>query len=304
MADTHQQIMRQEAIESQYNRKHIDGYIRDALVNDSAVQDKIAQGVSLLQEWMNQTFYPAKQARVEQLKQLDLVELVTEIFIGIAYILRPELFTSVTAKLAGRIGFDDKRDSIATMAEVITVLCGTDVFDITKEDRMASLMVVSNIVLPEQITKYIHHSEYLPPMVCEPLEVRSNYDSGYLSHRDSLILGKGNHHNGDICLDVINTVNSVALTLDTDFLLTVEEEPTFDLDTPEKRDQWLEFKRQSEQFYLLMIQSGNQFYLTNKVDKRGRLYAQGYHISTQGTAYKKASIELAKQELVEGVPSI
>jgi hypothetical protein len=37
----------------------------------------------------------------------------------------------------------------------------------------------------------------------------------------------------------------VALRLDTDFLSTVEEEPTFDLDTQDKAESWAHFKEQS-----------------------------------------------------------
>jgi hypothetical protein len=140
-------------------------------------------------------------------------------------------------------------------------------------------------------------------MVCSPLPLTHNYSSGYLTHNDSLILGSDNHHDGDICLDVLNTMNNVALKLDTDFLSTVEEMPTFEMDTQDKIDQWRAFKKNSYCFYTLMATQGNRFYLTHKVDKRGRIYASGYHINTQGTAFKKAMLELAKEELVEGVPA-
>ena len=93
-------------------------------------------------------------------------------------------------------------------------------------------------------------------------------------------------------------MNKVALSLDTEFLSTVEEEPTFELDTQDKIDMWKTFKAQSYEFYKLMVRCGNEFYLTHKVDKRGRIYSSGYHITTQGTAFKKASIELSKKELV------
>ena len=92
-----------------------------------------------------------------------------------------------------------------------------------------------------------------------------------------------------------------ALRLDTDFLCTVEEEPTFTLDNQEKTDQWNAFKRQSYEFYKLMVDQGNQFYLTHKVDKRGRIYSMGYHIHTQGTSFKKAQLEFANEEIVLGV---
>ena len=46
MADTLLQITRQQSIESRYNRKHIDGYIRDALTNNPNTQEKIRMGVN------------------------------------------------------------------------------------------------------------------------------------------------------------------------------------------------------------------------------------------------------------------
>jgi hypothetical protein len=61
------------------------------------------------------------------------------------------------------------------------------------------------------------------------------------------------------------------------------------------------FAEQSQAVYDLIIDAGNEFYLNQKVDKRGRVYAQGYHVSTAGSSYKKASIELAHEEFVEGI---
>lgn len=301
--ETMRHIVLQEENESRYNRKHIDGYIREALKNSPDMQAKILQGIELIEAYKAGQYYTSKMVRIAQLKGLDVRELITDIFVGVAYFQREELFTSVTAQMAGRLRFSDKTEAITTVAEIMAVLCQTDAYDICKANRMASLMVISRIPLDEQLITFIEESQYLPPMVCEPLELMNNFSSGYLSHNDSLILGSGNHHDGDICLDVLNLINKVALQLDTQFLSSVEEEPTFDLDTPEKIAQWNRFKKQSYQFYSLIANQGNQFYLTNKVDKRGRIYAQGYHISTQGTAFKKAAIELTHEEIIEGVPT-
>lgn len=301
--ETMRHIVLQEENESRYNRKHIDGYIREALKNSPDMQAKILQGIELIEAYKAGQYYTSKMVRIAQLKGLDVRELITDIFVGVAYFQREELFTSVTAQMARRLRFSDKTEAITTVAEIMAVLCQTDAYDICKANRMASLMVISRIPLDEQLITFIEESQYLPPMVCEPLELMNNFSSGYLSHNDSLILGSGNHHDGDICLDVLNLINKVALQLDTQFLSSVEEEPTFDLDTPEKIAQWNRFKKQSYQFYSLIANQGNQFYLTNKVDKRGRIYAQGYHISTQGTAFKKAAIELTHEEIIEGVPT-
>lgn len=300
--DTIRQIVLQEMNEERFNRKHIDAKIRAAIEADPEMVAKLTQGYDLVQKYMAGTYYESKQKRLAQLHNMDLKAMVMDIFVGVAYCLKPELFTSVSAQLAARLKLSDRREAINTVAELMAVLCITDAFDICKEDKMASLMVVSCIQLPAKVIEFIENSQYLPPMVCSPLELTHNYSSGYLTHNDSLILGTGNHHDGDICLDVLNTMNNVALKLDVDFLSTVEEEPTFELDSQEKTDLWNEFKKQSYMFYKIMVDCGNRLYLTHKVDKRGRIYASGYHITTQGTAFKKAQLELADEEIVTGAP--
>ena len=299
--ETMREIVLQEMNEARFNRKHVDAKIREEIKANPDMCDKMAQGVVLLQQYMAGSYYESKMKRIAQLVNLDLEAMVLDLFTGIAYCLRPELFTSVTAQLASRLKFSDKTEAITTVAEITAVLCATDAFDIEKANKMASLMVVSNIPLSERLVTFIEESQFLPPMVCEPLELTHNYSSGYLTHNDSLILGTGNHHDGDICLDVLNTMNKVALKLDTEFLSQVEEEPTFDLDTQDKVDQWNKFKEQSYMMYSLLASQGNQFYLNHKVDKRGRIYCHGYHISTQGTSFKKAMLEFAKEELVTGI---
>lgn len=301
--ETMRDIILQELNEQRFNRKHIDAKIRTEIEASSLMATKLQQGVDLVDAYIKGKYYDSKMSRVAQLNGMDIPALVMDLFIGIAYCLKPELFTSVSAQLASRLKFSEQTAAITTVAELMGVLCQTDAFDITKESKMASLMVVSRIPLSDELTTFIENSQYLPPMVCEPLPLTHNYSSGYLTHNDSLILGSGNHHDGDICLDTLNIMNRVALQLDTAFLSKVEEEPTFELDSQDKVDQWKRFKKQSYAFYDLMVSQGNQFYLNHKVDKRGRAYAHGYHISTQGTAFKKASIEFANEEIVTGVPT-
>ena len=297
------EIVLQEMNEEHYNRKHIDTKIRAAIEADPGMQAKVEQGVKLVQAYMAGTYHASKMKRIAQLVNMDIPVLVLDVFVGVAYSLQPELFTSVTAQMAARLNFSDRVEAITTVAELLAVLCQTDAFDITKEKKQSSLMVVSCIHLPDALLRFIENSQYLPPMVCEPLPLSHNHSSGYLTHNDSLVLGTGNHHDGDLCLDVLNTINQVEFQLDLAFLCKVEEEPTFEMDTQEKVDQWTRFKLQSYKFYSLMEQQGNRFFFNNKVDKRGRVYSCGYHINPQGAAFKKAQLELAHEELVTGVPA-
>lgn len=286
--------------ELRFNRKHIDLKLVEFIQNDANMQEGVEDGIEKLKVFLSKTYYQSKNERLAPLHQMELRKIVEDVFVGICYIKPGELFTSVSAKLAGRLGFDDKPAAITTMAEILAVLCETNVFDIYKLSKYDSMKVKHNIPLPQELKDFIRDSEYLPPMLCEPRKLVNNYSSGYLTHNDSLILGNGNHHNGDICLDVLNKKNGTPLKLCVEFISKYEEESNKDFETPEQREQWSNFKRQSYEFYTLMAQQGNKFYLTHKVDKRGRIYAQGYHISTMGTSFKKASIELYEEEVVEG----
>lgn len=301
--ETNQNILVQEINEERFNKKHIDVRIKEAIEASPIMMTKLYQGTELVKTFMAGTYYPTKMRRLNQLQDMDISALVLDIFIGIAYSQRPELFTSVSAQIASRLKFSDRTQAITTVAELMAVLCQTDAFDITKESKWASLMMVSKIPLSDDLIAFINNSQFLPPMVCAPLELTHNYSSGYLTHNDSLLLGAGNHHDGDLCLDVLNIMNKVALQLDLKFVSTVEEEPTFALDTQDKIDQWRHFKKQSYVVYSLMAKQGNQFYMNHKVDKRGRIYSHGYHINPQGAAQKKAMLEFAKEELIQGVPT-
>lgn len=290
--------------EYRFSRKHIDRYIEKEILENPDMVAKVAEGVQRLTDWMNQSYHESKNARLAQLKNIELEPLVMKAFVVVAYCQIPELFTAVSAQLAGSLRFSDRSDSILTMAEILAVLCQTDAFDILKADRSASLMVYSRIPLSEKLVTYALNSRYLPPMVCEPEDLTTNFESPYLTHNDCLVLGKGNAHAEDICLDVLNIQNKVPLCLNVEFLSTVEEEPTKPLVDPAQRQQWDRFKAQSYELYSLLVKQGNRLWLTHKVDKRGRIYAQGYHISTQGAAFKKASLDLADKEIVGGVPTL
>lgn len=293
----------QRANEYRFARHHIDKYMRDYVLADVEVIPLLDKGVELLEAWVNTDHgYESKNIRVSALQGVDLRHIVTEVVVASAFCQHEELFTSFTARMAGILGWDDKKASITTVAEIVTVLCDTDLYDLNKANRFASWNIISNIELSLELQEYIANCAYLPPMVHKPAKLCHNKDTPYLTiPNESLILNKG-HHNGDICLGVLDSKNSVALSLNLEFLCQFEEEPTSDLDSPEKVAMWTKTKKQSMEFCTLLAQQGNRFYLAHKYDKRGRVYAQGYHISTQGTPYRKACLDFADKEPVTDIP--
>lgn len=294
----------QRANEYRFARAHIDGYIRQYLANEQDIQDCIEQGIVLLDEWRTTEFsYESKNQRMQQIQQMDLRSLITEVFVASAYAQRPELYISFTSKLAGVLKFSDRADSIKTIAEIVAVLSDTGVYSITKEHKYASLMVESNILLTKQLMDYVEGCSFLPPMLVPPEPLVSNRQAMNLTTGpESVILGANNHHEDDVCLDVINQSNEVALCLNLEFLCKVEESTHKPFENQDQQSDWETMRNQSHEMYKLMAGQGNKFYLKHKWDKRGRKYCSGYHITTQGSPYKKAMVELHYKEAVEGVP--
>lgn len=288
----------QLAIEYSYSRKHIDGYIKSELLDDSELVTRLDKGVSLIENWLQQDYFDSKNKRLAQLQGLNLRQLVLDIYTGTCYCVRPELYTSITSQLASRLKFDDRRESIQTVAEIVAVLAETDVYDIFREGELNQIYLRTNVSLTKKLHDCIRQSSYLPPMVCKPDAITSNNQSPYLTFDESVIL-KNNHHSDEVSLDVLNIQNQTPLKIDMDFIRTVEEEPTFELDTIDKVNSWNVFKSDSRDFYALMSSQTDEVYLTHRYDKRGRCYASGYYLSTMGTAYKKASLEFSQQEHIE-----
>jgi hypothetical protein len=304
----------QRSNEYRFSRKHINGYIAQAIQDKPEYESMVQKGIILVNDWLDkwtspftdqcksEKHYKHKSSRLQQLVQLDTEQLIRDLLVGSAYFQQRDTFVSATAMLAHHLKLDDKRDAIQTVAELCAVLCWTGAFTLWKESLEDQMMFKSNLLFPNHLMDCINRSMYLPPMVAEPSDITSNFESPYLTHNDCRILGKQNGHMGDLCLDVLNTQNQTTLKLATDFLSTVEEEPTYELDTLEKHREWKQFKYDSYCVYAMIAEQGNKFWLDNKWDKRGRLYSQGYHITTQGTAFKKAMIELNHEELIQGVP--
>jgi hypothetical protein len=289
----------QMAIENKFSRTNIDKYILNEIETSPEIVAKIHQGACILDEWISKSYYDSKNARLSQLKDLDLYDLVREVAVHILPMERSETFTSVVGRVASLLSYSSKIDGIKTLAEILAVVCQTDLFDIFKSGEYGVLHIKSNYRMSDETSRFIAQTKYLPPMVCKPNIVNSNSDSGYLTKRESLILGSGNFHQKNICLDSINRFNQIPLALDTRLLTKFAETSTKELDTKEKADAYSKMILDSYLVYTDLVEQGNKFYLTHKVDKRGRTYSQGYHVNSQGSEYKKAIINLHKREVIE-----
>lgn len=161
-------------------------------------------------------------------------------------------------------------------------------------------------VLTQAVQDELDRFQFPLPMVVEPRKVKSNLCSAYLLGSGSLIL-KDNHHDEDICLDHINRVNRVKLTINTNTVKMVKNEWK-NLDKVKDGESKEDYERRVRAFEKydrtahdvigLLMKESDHFYLTHKYDKRGRTYCQGYHVTYQGNAWNKAVIELADKEII------
>ena len=157
--------------------------------------------------------------------------------------------------------------------------------------------------LQDEIDKY----QYPLPMVVPPEVIKKNSNNGYRIHNQGSVILKDNHHTDDVCLDHLNRANKVKLCINHE-VMTMIQNTWRNLDKPKaeetvddyrKRVKAFEkFDRTSKDVMKLLLSEGNEFYLTHKVDKRGRTYCQAYQCNYQGTAWSKATIEFANKELI------
>lgn len=302
----------QLANEHRFARAHIDRYMRKFLEEDldGDLKPLMEQCVDILEAHINTEFvYRSngepdlkKRARYAGIKMLNIPELVESIVVATLYAQHEELFTGFCAKLAGVLKMDDKVDSITTIGEMLAVISGVGLFELIKYDKFSSLYIVSNVELTHELEQYMSNCSYLPPLVHKPDPMKHNRDTPYHTiGLDSVILNSG-HHDGDVCLDFIDKMQATALSLHTGFLSRVEEEANTDVSAVDKQNMWLSMKVRSHEHYKLMVAQGNRFYFGFKLDRRGRAYCNGYHVSVQGSPYKKSMIEFADKEVVTGVP--
>jgi hypothetical protein len=169
-------------------------------------------------------------------------------------------------------------------------------------DREQKLIVIYEI--SERLQRELDLFQYPLPMIVEPRHLQTNLDSGYLTGRGSVLL-RDNHHEDDVCLDHLNRMNQMKLSINLDVAETIHNKWK-GLDKKAANETWDEFKKRKKTFekycstakdvIATVMQAGNELHMTHKYDKRGRTYCMGYHITYQGTDWNKAILELPEKE--------
>ena len=200
--------------------------------------------------------------------------------------------------------FSPKWGEPQDVAQMLIEVVEDNLMDFDMESKRFSLKYGISADVEDMLAKY----QFPLPMVCHPNKVVNNkMGSGYFDKKTRIVLnGSDVFDDEDVCLDHINRINSVALTLNLDVIASQEGQMII----PKRKvgegfEDFRKRKKQAEVFYSTsvevmkgMLTLGNEFWLTHKYDRRGRTYAVGYHINSQGTDYNKAVLELSKKELI------
>ena len=253
------------------------------------------ESIALIKTYLHTQYsYDSKNVRLAQWKpdRGELYELVLAIF---TLTLQHDRLTyqAVAGTIGNRIDMPDHIDQIKTVAECIALISRTGLIDITRPGSTGEYIMVSTQYMVKGTIPIA--TDHMPSLI--PIE---HIDSNWSEEHGSMILGGSfNHHEKDICLDHLNRMNKVELTLYRPLLRKYEEAPKKALNTIQRQDQWHHFIKNSYRIYIGIARKGNRFRLLHRVDKRGRTYAAGYHVNTQGSSFKKAIIQFANKELVE-----
>ncbi len=195
-----------------------------------------------------------------------------------------------------------------TPQEVASLLLECVEEDLIDYDMDLQKFIVTWGADPE-VEKLLEMYQFPLPMVTEPKKLtNNNQGSGYLTERSNVVLNGSNiFKDEDVCLDHINRANKVPLKINLDVITTIQAK--FIKPVRKNDEDWDEYRKrvkQAEKFHKVSMEVmqgllvlGNKFYLTHKYDRRGRTYAVGYHVNTQGTDYNKAVLEFAKEEVIK-----
>jgi len=167
---------------------------------------------------------------------------------------------------------------------------------------------IVRFAIPADVQLELDKFQFPLPMVVPPQEVIENTDIGMYLSKGFISLKAMYHHDEDLCLDHINSLNNMKLCINFDTVRMVKNKwRNLDKQKPsETRNDFMKRKKAFEKYdrvtkevLSLVLMEENSFYLTHQPDKRGRTYCKGYHINYQGTAWNKAVVEFYDKESIE-----
>lgn len=197
-----------------------------------------------------------------------------------------------------------KYGSPQEVADKLLIAVEIDLLDYNASTNRFILKYSISKDMEDMIDRY----QYPLPMIIEPKTIKKNNETGYLTINNSIVLnGSPYFKNKDMCIDHLNRANKVPLELNFKVINSEQgkyQKPVRNLDEDYKK--YNRRIKQAQTFFTISMEimkaiAGltDKIFITHRYDRRGRVYASGYHINTQGTDYHKAVISLHEKELIK-----
>jgi len=222
-------------------------------------------------------YYPSKNTRISKLAKTDKV--VKSIFCAVLMSTRQRPIQELATKIGFEVGMSNPIDAVTTGAELLAITGDTELFDILMYNDGTEIK--PKLAIETDTRDRLDMLQFLPPMKELPQPWIDNHTGGWLFEQKSVLLGKGNHHQGTQALDALNKLQEVSWTIDPEVF--VNEVNT---NTAMNEDKFINVVSE----YI-----GEEFYFVWRYDKRGRSYSSGYDLNIQSNEYGKALLSLSNK---------
>lgn len=257
-----------------------------------------------IDDYLGESYYESKAKRVAELRgkgKSEIEKWIVAIIASVVHKTSTQTIQEVVGYIAGHLPHEDPFDNAKTAAELLALGSQPGGFYeiVRRGPGLPAIIQVNKWDLIQKkllhMFSWINDTLFNPPLIEPPKEVTNNHSCGYHTITEPCILGRHTQHSGKICLDTINTLNSIEWVLDPD-VLAEQERPAKPPATPEAHQQFIDMARQSRRLYKSF--KDKVFWLVWQADSRGRYYSHGYHINLQSQEYKKALLSFNREEVL------
>ena len=159
-------------------------------------------------------------------------------------------------------------------------LCITT-YDIIDWDQQ---YIYTKITTTQEAQTHIDRYGFPLPLIIKPKQLTCNTDTGYYSDKPGTVLQKRATTEYDVNLDFLNQVNSIPLEFNEDLLAKIPLAKPKEVKQLAAHTKFVKHLSHSRALLTKTI------YLTHGYDRRGRVYARGFHYSPQGSDWNKATL--------------
>jgi hypothetical protein len=259
-----------------------------------------------IDSYLEKSYYPSKAARIAELREdakhkSSVEKWIVAIIAAVIHTKKTQTIQQTVGYLSNHIPHENPFARATTAGELLALGASKGgLYEIQRNGSGESATIKVNHwdYLDRHflhIFDWINDTQFNPPLIEPPKEVKNNYSCGYHTIQEPCILGTYTMHDGKICLDTINTLNRIEWILDPD-VLAEPEVPSKPLKTAEAREQFVHMAAQSQRVYAAI--KDRPFYLVWQADCRGRYYSHGYHVNLQAQEYKKALLNFNHKEVL------